>query len=298
MKKIFLIIPLFAALILSNSGVAIATDPPPGLSIIERYGEKLVYDANNGKYWYHDLMDMVGMTKAEQQAYIDQLNADAYAGRMNWRFANINELMALGWSMTQYATVVPDPSETPPWRVYGFDPDHEPIDFFPFQEAFTMGANQMNVIIARPADEYGVKIEIRGIDPADYLSTHPGAIQDPSGASPSQLLTGYTPPAGAPMDGEYHYAYNTGDPSSNMMMFDNDHNWGRDNSEKVHAVFGPDQCSEVWDCSAWVVSDERFVGGTVVEEDISEVMMPWLGLVGLAVLATGVRVLIRRRMVR
>jgi parallel beta-helix repeat protein len=39
------------------------------------------------------------------------------------------------------------------------------------------------------------------------------------------------------------------------------------------------------------------VGGTVVQEDIFEVMVPWLGLVGLIVLATGV-VLMRRRITR
>ena len=223
-----------------------------GVYNIEIDGDKVVYDAANEMYWYPHLNDIIRMKKTKQGGYLDKLNAEAYGKITDWRWAVMEDLVALMWSMTYYAEIPPNPADNPPWRAYNFDPENEPIDFFPAMNEFDWIGSHFYVPCGRPADEYGVKIEIRGIDPADYLDTHPGSSLDPDyPTNPDQLLTGYTPPEGAPMDGEYHFAYSISATGSTL-QFDNDHNWGRDDKKTVHPVFGT---LSKWECSAWFVSE-------------------------------------------
>jgi len=274
MKKIFLIIPLFAALILTGSGVAMATDPTPGLSIMETSGKKIVYDAKNFKYWYRDLTDMVGMTKAQQQAYIDQLNATAYAGKRNWHFANYDQMMGLRESLAGMAPNLIEyefpgtPPGTPrtvssPFLAWPIHPDQ----FFTPTAVITLpsfgGAWE-----TMPIEVFNGRVDGWALRRDGW--TDPPDVDWRYGEADDHFMV--------------HSLMTPGDPYATM-MFNADVHYLPDDAT-YHAMLG--------DVGAWVVADARFVGGTVVEEDMLEVMIPWLGLVGLAVLATGL-VLVRRR---
>ena len=271
MKKIFLIIPLFAALILTGSGVAMATDPTPGLSIMETSGKKIVYDAKNFKYWYRDLTDMVGMTKAQQQAYIDQLNANAYAGKRNWHFANYDQMMGLRESLAGMAPNLIEyefpgtPPGTPrtvssPFLAWPVHPDQ----FFTPTAVITFGGAWETM----PIEVFNGRVDGWALRRDGW--TDPPDVDWRYGEADDHFMV--------------HSLMTPGDPYATM-MFNADVHYLPDDAT-YHAMLG--------DVGAWVVADARFVGGTVVEEDMLEVMIPWLGLVGLAVLATGL-VLVRRR---
>lgn len=106
MKKtllsVILSVTLCATLILCNGGTAMAA-PTPALFVIEIGVDKVVYDETNGTYWYPHLPNMIQMTKAQQQDYIDQLNTDAYGGVTDWHFANYDQMMGLRESLAGMA---------------------------------------------------------------------------------------------------------------------------------------------------------------------------------------------------
>ena len=72
MRKIILSVMLFAGIILCLSGSASA-----GLTNIYISGNQVVYDYTNNLYWYPYLTDMLDMTRAEQEGFINQLNCQA-----------------------------------------------------------------------------------------------------------------------------------------------------------------------------------------------------------------------------
>ena len=70
MRKMFLTFTLCAVLVLCISNAATA-----GLTNMCIGGERVVYDYTNGLYWYPYLTDMLDMTRAEQECFINhQLN--------------------------------------------------------------------------------------------------------------------------------------------------------------------------------------------------------------------------------
>jgi hypothetical protein len=53
--------------------------------------QRLVYDAMLETFFYPHINDMLDMTRAEQQAFIDQMNASKYGGICDWVFANYEQ---------------------------------------------------------------------------------------------------------------------------------------------------------------------------------------------------------------
>ena len=62
--------------------------------------DAIVVDRSTGISWYPHLERLAGKTKAEQRAYIDNLNSARYAGSSQWRFASFAEVRALMDSVT------------------------------------------------------------------------------------------------------------------------------------------------------------------------------------------------------
>lgn len=81
----------------------------------------------NGTYWYPLLTDMTGMTKDQQQGYINQLNCQGYGGIRDWNFATLDEVMAMGFSMSEGS--VHDPSLMGPPNANKF-PGVDPTVYF------------------------------------------------------------------------------------------------------------------------------------------------------------------------
>jgi hypothetical protein len=104
--KLVINIFLCMALILSTCTVATANPAPSKMPmlIIEIGGEKVVYEVINSQFWYPYLTDMVNMTRAEQQAFINQLNTDAYGGITDWHFASWHQTTGLKFSLARMAT--------------------------------------------------------------------------------------------------------------------------------------------------------------------------------------------------
>lgn len=62
-------------------------------------GDRVVYDCTNDLYWYPLLTKTIGMTKAQQQCFINQLNASAYACTTDWQFATWEQTTGLKYSL-------------------------------------------------------------------------------------------------------------------------------------------------------------------------------------------------------
>ncbi len=264
--------------------LCVSTAATAGLSDPAYGGDPVVYDETNGVFFYPDMNNdgLIMKTKAQQADYIAQLNDAEYAGITDWRFATFEECFGLMWSMTEHCDNPPDPSDDPPFRASGFDPDNEPLDFFPAQQTWVDANGVTNAApCGRPADEVGIKIQVpRGSD--DFPEIYPRdfnylfvdgyeefpqiprsfAADDPESDNPTQFLTGL------PMDGEYHFWWKQeGHPTQGwQMMFDDDHNWGLDDATTVDAIFGsiykPEFMGgflygplEYWVASAWIVSN-------------------------------------------
>jgi hypothetical protein len=108
MKKLLLAV-VVCAMILSVSAPANAA-----LTNICVGGDRVVYDMTNGTYWYPRLTDSTGMTRAEQEGFIDSLNAGRYGGIKTWQMATYDHMMKLRWSLASMATVETVPTE---WAV-------------------------------------------------------------------------------------------------------------------------------------------------------------------------------------
>jgi len=90
--------------------------------------QRIVYDMANDVYFYPMLSDMIGMTRAEQQVFIDQLNAQKYCNTGDWKFASLVQTNGLKDALASVATdfqlfpVVPGPTDdsTPrfAWPIY------------------------------------------------------------------------------------------------------------------------------------------------------------------------------------
>ncbi len=249
MRKPLLSIALCAAVTLCVSGVALA-----GLSAPAYDGDDVVYDETNGVFFYPDMNNpgLILKPKAQQQDYIDQLNAAAYAGMTDWRFANFAECYGLSWTFAEYSPDPPDPTDDPPFVAFGIPP--EIAGLLPYQNAWVGGDSLARVIpVGRVADEVGNKIQVPDgfnylfVDghEADPQVPRPFAVHDPGSDDPTQFLTGI------PSEAEYHWAWSEQADGTWRVMFDDDHNYAEDDSVQVYAVFGP---FDRWDCSALVVS--------------------------------------------
>ncbi len=279
MKALILSVVVCAALALCMGDVAVAT-----MSHQAYCDDAVVYDETNLVFFYPDMNNdgLLYKTKAEQQLYIDQLNAEAFANITDWRFATFDELFSMMWSFTEHCSNPPDPTANPPYPSGGYPPGLTPMDFFPSQNTWVGDDGVTNCTpCGRPADEVGIRIEVPMAVPSfpeiyprdfNYLFIdgfeefpqipRPFAADDPESDSPLQFLTGL------PMDGEYHFAWKQeGHPTQGwQLMFDDDHNWGLDNEPVVDAVYGSIYKADImggfmygpldhWVCSAWIASN-------------------------------------------
>ena len=78
------------------------------LAVVDLHGETVIHDQENNRYWYRDLPDMLGMTKADQRRFIEGLNERNYAGHNNWAFATLAQITAMMDSMADGAERVGD----------------------------------------------------------------------------------------------------------------------------------------------------------------------------------------------
>jgi hypothetical protein len=75
-----------------------------GLTNIYVGGQRVVYDYTNDLYWYPYLTDMLDMTRAEQECFIDnQLNCQAYGNINTWEMATSEQTQALKDSLADMA---------------------------------------------------------------------------------------------------------------------------------------------------------------------------------------------------
>jgi len=123
-------------------------------------GDKVVYDGRTGIFWYPHLLDMIRMTRAEQQVFIDNLNAIAYGKRTDWRFATLDETNSLKDTFAKMGhffqwTGPPGPS-TPRmvWPVYYVNQFFPPTDVLPIP---LMGGMIIEVYNGRTADDWGLR---------------------------------------------------------------------------------------------------------------------------------------------
>ena len=200
-----------------------AVPPPSQVFVMYVCGDRLVYDAGNDVYFYPHLLNMLNMTKPEQQAYADQLNADAYGQITDWHFANLEQMMGLLESMTGQIIEHPGPN-----HAYGMNTEM----YFPVTDivmyphlgrsiAWTMG---------RTIDEAGVYIEV------PYNMTYPGEFVETSWSGDVYMTV-------VPTEGQYHWA------GSVDVTFDDDLNWVDDNEVTAPMIGQP------VNCSAWFVSE-------------------------------------------
>jgi hypothetical protein len=95
MRTMLLCVALCAPLILCVSSIATAA-----LTLEDIGGDGVVHDTTNDVYWFPFLTEMLNMPKAEQANFIAGLNAGAYGGGTDWRFATHSDVMDLMESMT------------------------------------------------------------------------------------------------------------------------------------------------------------------------------------------------------
>lgn len=208
-------------------GVWIVSEDPPqergGLRNQWYAGDRVVYDTVNDVYFYPLMTKMLGMTKDQQQAYIDGLNAGAYATITDWHFANLEQMMALGMSASLDAQ-----------QLMGTTVSEGPVQFAPVR-----------------LDRYFEYTEhIAGVGgfPEHYLTMGRTAVEDE--AVPVQM------PSGAINwlmgSGQYHFPQllNPETGKLEILMFDNDLNYVH-NDATTSPMMGMNQ-----QCSAWVVSTQ------------------------------------------
>ncbi|MFC1969843.1 hypothetical protein ACFLVV_01335 [Chloroflexota bacterium] len=200
--------------------------PPSQVSVIYVCGDKLVYDAVNDVYFYPHLLNMLSMTKPQQQAYADQLNADAYGQITDWHFANLGQMMGLLESMTGQIIEHPGPN-----HAYGMNTDmYFPVTDItqpflpgdPRQFAWTMG---------RTIDEAGAYIEL------------PTGMPYPGGEFVESSWSGDVYLTRIPTEGQYHWV------GTESLTFDDDLNWIADDAFTSPMIGVPTKCS------AWYVSE-------------------------------------------
>ena len=206
---------LFVIPVSGNSGVT-----GMNLFLTEIDGDEVVYDGKNGILWYPHLQDMLQMTKAEQQGFIDQLNADEYGKRTDWHFATLEQMIALGMSVCEGATQIMG-NGPPAGSPVQFTPVHlenyfEYTQYFPSAGPFP----EHYLTMGRTADEWALR-------------------QDPDGTVDVRYG-----------EGQYHFPQ-LADPTGelNILMFDDDVNYVADDAT-TSPMMGMDQ-----ECSAWVVSE-------------------------------------------
>jgi hypothetical protein len=97
-KKLVFTVTLFAVLVLCVSSPATAA-----LTNIYIGGQRVVYDCTNDLYWYPDLTNTVGMTRAGQEGFIAGMNACSYGGIKSWEMADYDQLIGLRESLCSMA---------------------------------------------------------------------------------------------------------------------------------------------------------------------------------------------------
>jgi hypothetical protein len=101
MKKILTVVTLCVILILCLGS-------PVSAALINQWygGDRVVYDAFSGSYWYPYLTKTVNMTKAQQSSYIACLNARSFGNEQNWDCAAYEQMNGLEDSLAAMITLV------------------------------------------------------------------------------------------------------------------------------------------------------------------------------------------------
>jgi len=86
---------------------------PVSAALINQWygGERAVYDAFSGSYWYPYVTNTVNMTKAQQSSYIACLNARSFGNKQNWDCATYEQMNGLKDSLA--AMIMPVEHEQP-----------------------------------------------------------------------------------------------------------------------------------------------------------------------------------------
>ncbi len=206
-------------------GAWIVSEAPPeqrgGLQNQWYAGDRVVYDMVNDVYFYPLMTKMLGMTKDQQQAFITGLNTSAYATITDWKFANLQQMMALGMSASRDAQ-----------QLMGTTVYEGPVQYAP-------------VCLDRYF-EYTEYLPSAGPFPEHYLTMGRTAWEDE--AVPVEM------PSGAinwvRSGGQYHFPqlHNPTTGKLEILMFDNDLNYVADD------VTTSLMLGRHMQCSAWVVS--------------------------------------------
>ena len=190
-------------------------------------GEKVVYDCTNDMYWYPLLTNLTGMTKDQQQFYINKLNCQSYGKINSWQFAGFEQITALCGSMSEGSQIggFGPPGSVNPFPVY-------PLNYFESTGYIPDFVQSAIVFCGRTKDEWA-----------------PNELPDGSVVK----LNG---------EGEYHICYfpNKG----HCLVYDFDLNWVSDCTKSAplplnYPVFGPEGYTyenTLFECSAWIVSED------------------------------------------
>ena len=81
---------------------------PVSAALINQWygGDRVVYDAFSGSYWYPYTTNTVNMTKAQQSSYIACLNARSFGNKQSWDFATYEQMNGLKDSIAAVKTRV------------------------------------------------------------------------------------------------------------------------------------------------------------------------------------------------
>jgi len=81
---------------------------PVSAALINQWygGDRVVYDAFSGSYWYPYLTKTMNMTKAQQSSYIACLNARSFGNKQSWDFATYEQMNGLKDSIAAMITRV------------------------------------------------------------------------------------------------------------------------------------------------------------------------------------------------
>lgn len=101
MKKFIVGITLCVILVLCLSS-------PARAAVINKwyYGDRVVLDKTNDMRWYPYLTETLNMNMAQQESYIDCLNAGKYAGRNDWHMATWTQVQGLKDSLAGMGTTI------------------------------------------------------------------------------------------------------------------------------------------------------------------------------------------------